>query len=146
MTSEITSLSAMDSETLGGIVQDRASGLGIKMRDLKPFILEIWRRLEEGETICGCRSKKQFADKIFNRTQRSVQLLLAQKEEFNEAKWADKPKSLNDEERYKRLYNFVDKRYADDFKSLERDIERVLRAQQRFTEIAGRPANPKVTA
>jgi hypothetical protein len=136
MHSEITSPpSEMDSDALGKLVHDKASGLGIKMRDLRPFILEIWKRLEAGEIIYGCKSKKRFCEVVFHRTLRSVQLMLAKYNDAPEAEWVDKQKPLDDEQRYKRLYNFVDKQYVGDFDGLVRDVDSILGVQQRLAAI-----------
>jgi len=66
----------MKSEALGIYVRDELHGVAQKLIELKPYIAEVWRRLESGETILGCTTKKQFC-KLVKRDPRTVRYMLA---------------------------------------------------------------------
>jgi hypothetical protein len=66
----------MDSESLAVHVQ---TGVLAALSTLKPFIEELWKRfdaLEDGETIAGCTTRKEYCEQILNRTPRAVRYML----------------------------------------------------------------------
>jgi hypothetical protein len=136
--SDKTSLSEMDSGALEKVFTDKIGGLGVRLRDLKPYILEAWARLENGEMLCGCKSKKKFCEKVFRRNLRTVQRMLVEGKIEKKDHWKDKRRLLDPVERYERLYHFVEKNYENDFDSLEQDLKMILNAQQKFADIAKR--------
>jgi hypothetical protein len=46
------------------------------LEDLRPLVVEAWRRLDDGQTVGGCTTKNEFAEKILHRSKRSVNYML----------------------------------------------------------------------
>jgi hypothetical protein len=72
----VQSPSLMNSEELGLYVQDRMTGLLKTLADLKPYIEELWVRFDNGETIMGCKTRKEFCEQVLQRTPRAVRYML----------------------------------------------------------------------
>ena len=70
------SVRQMDSESLGIFVRDIVIRVAQKLVELKPYIEELWRRIDRGETILGCSSKKEFCHQVLHRTPRAVRYML----------------------------------------------------------------------
>jgi hypothetical protein len=66
----------LSNEELGNYVQSSTLGVLRRLDDLRPYYVELWKRFDElkdGETICGCATRKQFCKDILGRSIRSVQ-------------------------------------------------------------------------
>lgn len=79
--SETVSLSKMDSPSIvDHIVVTLSTSMVRTLEDLKPYILEIWRRLDEGEVIRFAsdeyRTRKEFCSGVLGRTYRAVHYML----------------------------------------------------------------------
>lgn len=69
----------MDSEALGQYVAEQTLGILRRTEELRPLYIELWERfdkLNKGETICGCRNRTEYCEKILHRTIRSVEHVL----------------------------------------------------------------------
>ena len=66
----------IDSESLGIFVRDGVIGVAQKLVELKPYIEELWRRIDRGEVILGCSTKKEFCQQVLQRTPRAVRYML----------------------------------------------------------------------
>ena len=66
----------IDSEKLGIFVRDGVIGVATKLVELKPYVEELWRRIDRGEVILGCSTKKEFCDQVLQRTPRAVRYML----------------------------------------------------------------------
>jgi hypothetical protein len=66
----------MTSEALGLFVRDGLTGVATKLAELRPYVEEVWRRLENGETILGCKTKKAFCEQVLHRDTRTVRYML----------------------------------------------------------------------
>jgi hypothetical protein len=75
-TDELTPCIDMDSDALGAFVRDGMLGVAQKLVTLKPYIEELYRRIDRGETILGCSTKKEFCDRVLLRTPRAVRYML----------------------------------------------------------------------
>jgi len=74
---EITpSVREINSETLGLFVRDGMIGVATKLVELKPYVEELWRRIDRGEVILGCSTKKEFCQQVLQRTPRAVRYML----------------------------------------------------------------------
>jgi Domain of unknown function (DUF4338) len=69
-------LSALDSENLGIIVRDGVIGVATKLAELKPYVEELWKRLDRGQVILGCSTKNEFCEQVLQRTPRAVRYML----------------------------------------------------------------------
>lgn len=67
---------SMKSEALGVYVRDELVGIATKLVTIKPYVEELWRRFENGETILGCSTKKEFCEQVLQRTPRAVRYML----------------------------------------------------------------------
>jgi len=79
--SETVSLSKMDSPAIvDHIVVTLSTSMVRTLEDLKPYILEIWRRLDEGEVIRFAsdeyHTRKEFCSGVLGRTYRAVHYML----------------------------------------------------------------------
>jgi hypothetical protein len=72
----VPSVCGMDSESLGIFVRDGIIGVAQKLVELKPYIEELWRRIDRGEVILGCSTKKEFCQQVLQRTPRAVRYML----------------------------------------------------------------------
>jgi hypothetical protein len=72
-----TPLRAMQSDALGTYVRNELVGIAVKLVHIKPYVQELWRRFENGETILGCTNKKQFCENVLQRSPRAVRFMLA---------------------------------------------------------------------
>lgn len=70
------SIHEMDSESLGILVRDGIIGVATKLVELKPYVEELWRRLESSEVILNCSTKKEFCQQVLQRTSRAVRYML----------------------------------------------------------------------
>jgi hypothetical protein len=66
----------IDSESFGKFVRDGVIGVAQKLVELKPYIEELWRRIDRGEVILGCSTKKEFCQQVLQRTPRAVRFML----------------------------------------------------------------------
>ena len=66
----------VDSETLGRFVRDGVIRVAQKLVELKPYVEELYRRLDRGEVILGCSTKKEFCQQVLQRTPRAVRYML----------------------------------------------------------------------
>ncbi|MGB7438704.1 MAG: hypothetical protein WBW49_25065, partial [Candidatus Acidiferrum sp.] len=69
-----------------------------KLRALEPYLRELWsrfRRLKPGQTIMGCSTKTEFAEKHLNRSLRAVEYLLyGRSEQCSRPEYVTPPKHL----------------------------------------------------
>src|SRR5258708_16491609 len=72
--SEITELS---NEELGLRIDCVVRATVQNLADLKPLIEEAWRRLEAGQIVSGCSTKKEFCARILGKTDRAVRYMLS---------------------------------------------------------------------
>jgi|SRR5690348_5073814 len=70
-------VAGMDSESLGIFVRDGILGVATKLVELKPYVDELYKRLDRGEVILGCKTKKDFCQSVLRRTPRAVRYMLA---------------------------------------------------------------------
>lgn len=73
-------IAAMPSDQLAEHVRDGIGGVYFSMAMIAPYIQELWRRFETlgaGESISGCRTKKEYCETVLNRTPRAVRYMLA---------------------------------------------------------------------
>ena len=66
----------LSNDELGTYIQNSTLGILRRLDDLRPYYVELWKRFDElkdGETICGCTTRKQYCDDILKRSIRSVQ-------------------------------------------------------------------------
>lgn len=66
-------IALMDSESLGRYVADEVRGVLVRLKQLMPYVEELWRRFDKGETICGCRTKTEFCNRYLRVSMRAVQ-------------------------------------------------------------------------
>ncbi len=69
-----------EAENLARRVLARMDSLAAKLRNLEADIRQLWvefDKLQDGETILGCATKKEFCEKKLHRTPRAVQYMLA---------------------------------------------------------------------
>jgi protein-tyrosine phosphatase len=71
-----TELRNFSNEELGLKIQDMVAGICQNLADLRPLVEEAWRRLEDGQVVSGCQTKKEFSEKILGRTYRAVRYML----------------------------------------------------------------------
>lgn len=72
--------SRMDSKALARYVSGRMVGILVNLADLRPFVTELWNRfdlLKGNQTIAGCRTRKEYCEKVLHRTDRAVRYMLA---------------------------------------------------------------------
>ena len=72
-------LDQVDREALAKRVVEQVRLVGASLKDLETDIRALWEefeRLQDGETIMGCRTKGEFCDRILGRTPRAVQYML----------------------------------------------------------------------
>jgi hypothetical protein len=79
--SETFSLRELDSQALvNHIVDTLSTAMATTLKDLEPYIREVWRRLDEGEVIKvgkdEYRTKKEFCGGVLSRTYRAVHYML----------------------------------------------------------------------
>jgi hypothetical protein len=68
---------SMDSDSLAAHVETTWLSA---FSTLRPFVEELWKRFEElkaGETIAGCKTRKEYCERILHRTPRAVRYMLA---------------------------------------------------------------------
>jgi hypothetical protein len=56
------------------------AGMVKAFAELKPFIEELWKRfdaLKDDETIAGCKTRKEYCEKVLDRTPRAIQYMMA---------------------------------------------------------------------
>jgi hypothetical protein len=74
---ESNPLCSMHSDALGMYVRNELVGIATKLVHIRPYVEELWRRFENGETILGCSTKKQFCEEVLQRSPRAVRFMLA---------------------------------------------------------------------
>ena len=74
--SESFSPSALSNEELSDRIVILARTACQSLSDLKPLVEEAWLRLERGQTVCDCKTKVEFAEKVLGRTDRAVRYML----------------------------------------------------------------------
>jgi hypothetical protein len=70
---------ALSNEALGSHVENAVLGISKTLADLRPYIEELWTRfdaLEPGQTIRGCRTRKEYCANVLQRTPRAVRYML----------------------------------------------------------------------
>lgn len=70
---------SLSNDALSSHVENGVLGVGKALADLRPYIEELWTRfdvLEPGQTIRGCRTRKQYCAKVLQRTPRAVRYML----------------------------------------------------------------------
>lgn len=108
---------AMQSDKLGEYIATSITGLFTTLEDLKPYIEELWVRFDDinivefyeeratrdkklsreewenrpQKSICGCRTKKEYCEKILHRTPRAVQYMLSGGNPVSKRQGADAP-------------------------------------------------------
>ena len=76
---EIMNVITMPSEELARHVEAKIVGAYKSLSDLKPYIQELWKRFEQlkdGETIHGCTTKKEYCERVLDKSARAVQYML----------------------------------------------------------------------
>lgn len=69
----------MKSEVLARHVEEQIVGAYKSLKDLEPFITELWLRfdaLKGKETIHGCTTRKEFCDRVLKKSYRAVHYML----------------------------------------------------------------------
>lgn len=73
---ESTTLSTISNDELGLRITDLVGAASRSLSELESLVREAWRRLEDGQTVNGCRTKTEFCDKILHKSHRAVQYML----------------------------------------------------------------------
>src|SRR5580692_8270096 len=75
--STLLDVDGMSNDALGSYVENAVLAIGQSLADLQPYIQELWVRLELGQTVLGCKTKKEYCERVLHRTPRAVQYMLA---------------------------------------------------------------------
>lgn len=69
----------MPNEELGRYIRAETIGLLRRVNELRPFFDELWQRFSRlggGQTICGCKTRTEYCERVLHRSMRSVQYIL----------------------------------------------------------------------
>jgi hypothetical protein len=85
-------------ELLAQRVVDSCNFVAAKLKDLEADIRSLWaefENLQTGETILGCKTKKEFCEQHLNRTPRAIQQMLKRSEQSSRPSDAGEPDVLD---------------------------------------------------